>query len=440
MQAMNTPSPLASPSTCPTAHSIVYPIRSCTALAQRLALLFALIIIACSAIAQAAPRIGVATMQPGTIFFERFGHNSIVVVDPTQPTPLSYNFGFFDMGEDDFIARFVRGEMMYRLVELPWNDDLQHYRESGRGVRIQWLTLTDTEAEALAAALAENARPENARYRYDYFLDNCATRVRDAIDRAIGGAVKTQLTARSQGNTFRSEAVRLASPAPWMWLGFDVGLGPATDRPLSRWEDAYVPMRLADSLREVRRADGRRLVSKEETILPHRIAPEPLEFRPIWWRWLIAGLAIAGLWSSLRQRLPRLTTGLAMAFWGVGGLLGALMLFIWLGTEHRFAWANHNLLLLNPLGLLLLPGAWRAFRRHDVHRGDVRRHDPGQIFRVLLAIIGLCAIAAMFLYWVSAVPQANAHWISLLLPIHVALVFAWWRVAGKDDASNQSMT
>jgi Domain of unknown function (DUF4105) len=376
--------------------------------------------------ALAAPRIGIATMAPGTVFFERFGHNSIIVDDPRQPVPLSYNFGYFDMGEDGFIGRFVRGEMMYVLAELPWPDDLRYYAESGRGVRIQWLALDDIEAEAMAAALAENAKPENARYRYDYFRDNCATRVRDAIDRALGGSLKKQLTARSQGNTYRSEAVRLASPAPWMWLGFDLGLGPAADVPLSRWEDAYVPMRLADSLREVRFADGRPLVRSNEDVLPHRIDPEPLEFQPIWWRWLLAGLVVAGLWSALRARAPRSAATIATAFWCVAGLLGSVMLLVWLVTEHRFGWANHNLLLLSPLSLLLVPGGWRA----------LRGRAPGRAFRMILAFVGVCAIVSPLFYWITAAAQANAHWISLLLPIHAALVLAWW--APDSDQINAS--
>jgi hypothetical protein len=367
--------------------------------------------------AWAAPRIGIATMQSGTIFFERFGHNAIIVEDPALGPPLSYNYGFFDMGEDGFIARFVRGDMMYRLVELPWTEDLRHYRETGRGVRIQWLALDDDEAQAMAAALAENAKPENARYRYDYFVDNCATRVRDVIGRSLGRTLETQLKARSQGNTFRSEAVRLASPAPWMWLGFDVGLGPAADETMSRWEEAYVPMRLADSLREVRRADGRPLILNEEEILPHLTDPEPMEFRPIWWQWLLAGLALAGLWSWLQARAPRAAAGIATVFWFFAGALGLVMLGIWLGTEHRFGWANHNLLLLSPLCLLLLPGGWRASRGRA----------PKTLFRLALATVGLCAVAALFLYWIGDAAQANAHWISLLLPLHVAFALAWVR-------------
>lgn len=376
-----------------------------------------LLALVCALGAQAAPRIGIATMQPGEIFFERFGHNAIVVDDPTLGEPLSYNFGFFDMGEPGFVGRFVEGDMRYYLARLRWRDDLQHYLDNGRGVSIQWLDLTPSQAEAMAAALAENARPENARYRYDYFIDNCATRVRDAIDRALGGALKPQLTARSQGNTFRSEAVRLASPAPWMWLGFDVGLGPSSDQPMSRWEEAYVPMRLAASLREAKLADGRPLIASEQIVAPHRIAPEPVEFQRAWWRWLLAGLVIAALWTWLRSRRPRIAAVIALLFWGFAGLLGAVMAGVWFGTEHRFGWANHNLLLLGPLSWLLLPGAWRL----------ARARPAGGLFRWVLTATVICAVLAPLLHWAVAVPQANAHWIALLLPIHIAFGIAWLR-------------
>ena len=361
--------------------------------------------------AQAAPRIGIATMQPGEIFFERFGHNAVVVDDGTGQ-PISYNYGYFDPDEPDFIANFVHGVMMYRLVALPWREDLQQYVDSGRGVSVQWLDLDDAQATAVADALADNARPEHARYRYEYFTDNCATRVRDVVDRALGGALKPQLTVRSQGNTYRSEAVRLASPATWMWLGFDVGLGPSSDQPMSRWEEAYVPMRLAASLREAKRADGRPLVLREERLTPQRIAPEPPESERVWRHWLLVGLAMAACWRWLRLRRPRTAGALALVFWLVSGLLGALMLFLWLDTDHRFAWANHNLLLASPFALLLLPGAWAW----------LRGRTPGRFFRGMLSVVGVLAIGAVLLHWMSPQPQANAHWIALLLPLHAAFV------------------
>ncbi|MDN5782808.1 MAG: DUF4105 domain-containing protein, partial [Luteimonas sp.] len=146
-----------------------------------------------TALAAPAPRIGVATMQPGTVFFERFGHDAIVVEDPVTGAATSYNFGFFDPDEPDFVSNFVYGRMRYRLQALPFDDDMAYYRDVGRGVSVQWLNLSNDQAVRLSAALAENAKPENARYGYDYFTDNCATRVRDAIDTALGGSLKRQI-------------------------------------------------------------------------------------------------------------------------------------------------------------------------------------------------------------------------------------------------------
>lgn len=386
----------------------------------RLTLLLLLLLLAGNAFAAAGDaqlRIGVATMQPGTIFFERFGHDSIVVDDPALPEPISYNFGFFDPGEPHFLRRFIRGEMAYQLAALPLSQDMAYYRDVGRGVSIQWLDLDDAQAKRLAAALAENAKPENARYRYEYFTDNCATRVRDALDRVLDGGLRPQLETRSQGNSYRSESVRLASPATWMWLGFDLGLGPAADRPMSRWQDAFVPMQLAAGLREAKLADGRPLVKSEEILLPHRIAPEPGEFQRHWWKWLLIGMAIAIGVLALSHRAARATTVVAISIWLLCGLLGALMTFIWLETAHRFGWANHNLLLFNPLCLLLLPGAVQTWRGRD----------PGPGFRLLLGGVVACAAAALFLHWLPVARQANAHWIAMLVPIHLALAYVFAR-------------
>ena len=384
----------------------------------RLLLALALWLLACqAAFAQAAseaPRIGMATMQPGTVFFERFGHDALVVVDPATGAATSYNFGFFDPDEPGFISNFVFGRMRYRLQALPFADDMAYYRDVGRGVSIQWLNLSDAQARHLAAALAENARPENAHYGYEYFTDNCATRVRDAIDDALGGALRRQVGGRSRGSTYRSESVRLASPAPWMWLGFDIGLGPAADQPLSVWQESFVPMRLADALREAKGSNGRPLVLAEEQILPHRIAPEPAEAPRPWWPWALAGVAIAVIVLLAARRAPRVVAAAALPFWGVCTVLGALMLFIWIFTAHRFGWANHNLLLFNPLCLLLLPGGWRI----------ARGRAAGIWFGRWLLVVAACTVVALFLLWLPAVPQRNASWIALLLPIHAALWLA----------------
>ncbi len=362
-----------------------------------------------------APRIGVMTMQPGEIFFERFGHDAIVVMDPQTGEATSYNFGFFDMDEPGFAGRFALGDMQYYLVALPLQQDLSYYREVGRGVKLQWLDLTPEQAQSLADALAERAKPENARYRYDYFTSNCSTQVRDMLDTAMGGALKSQMVGRSRGNTFRSEAVRLASPALWMWLGFDIGLGPYADVPMSRWEESYVPMRLADSLATARNSAGRSLVQSEQVLVPHRIAPEPPERPRRWWPWLLAGLSVAAAILLVAPHKPRLVAALALPLWLVCGVIGAVLVFLWGFTEHHAAWANRNLLLFNPLCLLLIPGAVML----------LRKRTPAAWFRWLLLIVVAVAASAWIVLWLSTNPQVNHAWVALLLPVHAALAYVF---------------
>ena len=364
-----------------------------------------------------APRIGVVTMAPGEIFWERFGHDAIVVDEPAKGEAIAYNFGYFDMAEDGFIGRFVRGQMEYMLVALPLEQDMRYYREVGRGATLQWLDLDPAQARQLAADLAENARPENARYRYDYYTDNCATRVRDTLDRALGGQLRRQLDVRSSGDSYRGESVRLASPTTWMWLGFDVGLGPFADRPLSRWDQGFLPGRLADDLRQAKRADGRPLVAGEETLLPQRQAAEPLDQPRRLLPWLLVGLVAAGLVAIGARRAPCSVAGFASVFWLLCGTVGLVLALGWAFTEHRALWANRNLMLFNPLCLLLLPGGWA------LQRGG----KPTRCFaRLLLVVAGIAALACLPL-WLQSVPQRNGNWIALLLPVHAAFAWAWAR-------------
>ncbi|HOU66398.1 MAG TPA: DUF4105 domain-containing protein, partial [Thermomonas sp.] len=296
-------------------------------------------------------------------------------------------------------------------------DDLRYYREVGRGARLQWLDLDPAQARSLAAALAENAKPENARYRYDYYTDNCASRVRDAIDRALGGQLRRQLDVRSSGDTYRTESVRLASPAAWMRVGFDLGLGPFADRPLTRWQQAFLPRRLADDLREATRADGRPLVAEEIELLPQRQAAEPVGRAPRLWPWLLAGVLAGTAVLVLAGWRPRLLAGFAGAFWATCGLLGLVLALGWAFTAHHALWANRNLLLLNPLCLALIPGAWAL----------LRGRMPSSRFRTVLIVLAAMAALACLPLWLQAQPQRNGHWIALLLPIHAALARAWAR-------------
>ncbi len=368
-----------------------------------------------------APRVSVLTMQPGEAYWARFGHNALLVEDPATGEATSYNFGSFDFDQPGFLANFLRGEMRYRLLAIPAEVDIALYRDEGRGVTQQVLDLAPAQARALAAALAENARPENAEYTYRYFDDNCSTRVRDALDAALGGALRPPLRVTSLGLTRRAEAIRLGAPLPWLWLGMDFGLGPEADAVMDRWDEAFVPMRLRDALREVRLEDGRALVAQERTLVEHRLGREPAD--PPRWRWTAfwigAGLALGAL--ALGASRPRALAALAFAWWSLLGVLGLGLAALWLLTAHTPAHGNENLLLATPLALALLPGAWAL----------ARGRDPGRAFRATLWVVGGLAGLAGFLKFLPFRIQDNVAWVWLLMPLQLALA---WRFGHRDEA------
>lgn len=397
--------------------------RCCQVIEHRIRLLPAtwwLGLLLASFAATAAPRIGLVTMDPGETYWERFGHNAILVAPEDGSEPILYNYGYFDFDEPGFLLRFARGDMRYRLVEIPLAEDLAYYRDFGRGVDLLWLDVAPDKAQRLAEFLQWNARPENAGYRYDYFTDNCATRVRDALDDALDGALRRQLSGRSHGLTYRDEALRLGAPVAWMALGMHIGMGPFGDRPLSLWQEAFVPMRLREDLREVLTAEGHPVIVAEQTLNVARLPPEPLD--PPRWRtgFLAAGLALAAAFAGLQRWRPRIAAGLALAWWSLLALSGLGLAALWGLTSHVAAFGNENLLLFNPLCLLLLPGAFALARGREAGRG----------FRRALMLIAALAGIAVFLKLLPFRVQSNGDWIALVLPLQALLALSYRRSSG----------
>ena len=364
--------------------------------------------------------VALITFGPGTEVWERFGHNAILVRDRASGKSTLYNYGIFDFDQKDFFLNFARGRMIYRMAAGDPDDELPLYREEGRWIVEQDLNLDPAQRAKLADFLAWNAKPENAEYRYEYFTANCSTRVRDAIDMAIGGAIKQQTISPSRGFTFRMDTLRLMRPETLLAIGMDAGLGPFADRRLTYWDESFLPAELMRHMREIHRVgeDGQSipLVAREVRLAAARL-PEPDDYPPDWfWRALgsgIIGALIILLLARFRAYLPArvVFASLATAITLVLGIGGLVLIGLWTLTDHISAWRNQNILLFDPLCLLLIPVWISAFRR---------RWIPSKYARVLSLVIALLAGLALFIKVFPGFPQDTRFWLALLLPMHAA--------------------
>lgn len=377
-------------------------------------------------------QISLLTFGPGAIYWERFGHNAIAIRDRRSGEAVSYNYGIFDFEEEAFFLNFLRGYMRYSIEATRLEQDLAYYRDEGRAMLEQELHLTPAQRLQLRDFLRWNLRPENARYRYEYFTSNCSTKVRDALDRVLGGAIQRSLVTRSRGHTYRLLADSLLAPLPGLMLPMDLGLGPYADRRLSFWEESFIPAEFARhlSLVSVEDANGKpvplvgasrvlgtagpELAASGEAWL-RRHGPYPIGYAaPVAAASSVLSLLLLMLARAPQPRTARVFALAACAFALLAGLAGLMLAALWGLTDHVSAWRNENLLLVNPLLLLLLPALWRL-RRPQARSGRLVR---GLAWTVL--VLALLALAMKLL---PQSMQDNAVWIALLLPPH--LVLAW---------------
>jgi hypothetical protein len=360
--------------------------------------------------------VSLLTMGNGANVWELFGHNAIWIHDAVAGSDSVYDWGRFTFEQEGFILNFLRGRMLYSMGYVSIEDTKYQYQRFNRAIWIQELDLTAAEKLAIRDLIRINLRPENFYYRYDYFLDNCSTRIRDLLDRVVGGAVRTQLTSRSTRTTYRSHSLRLMQNDKPLVTGVDIGLGRPADKQLTEWEEAFLPTRLQAALRGVTLDGGaRRLVKSERLFQPADREPEPAAPPPLG-RLLLATsvifIAIVGVLATRRSRGPRLVAAILVGVSAIlAGIIGTILTLLWTLTDHVAAHNNENLLLINPLwfgaiGIAIVIARSRGGR------------VPRLVARVLL---GLTTIA-LLLHVVGLSRQDNWAVIALVLPIALGFV------------------
>ncbi|MCI0434831.1 MAG: DUF4105 domain-containing protein [Gemmatimonadetes bacterium] len=380
-------------------------------------------------------RVWLMTIGQGDQIWERFGHNAIRVLDETTGIDAAWNYGVFDAYEPGYVGRLVRGTMMYWLE--PWDTRalIDAYIRRNRSVWMQELNLTPAQRADLDEFLMWNGRDENRFYRYDYYRDNCSTRVRDAIDRVLGGQLATALQARTDRPTYRDHTQRLLADRLPEWTGTLIAMGPRADRPLDTWEEAFLPVQLMEEIAtvEVRGPDGTPvpLVASSTILFEADRAPEwaaPPE-RATWY--LAAGLVAAALMVAFavamkQSRSARLAFhALAFSWALLAGVLGTFIVFLWGFTDHTFTANNENVLQASPLSLalaVLIPFGARLRARAT---------------RLAFAIAAL-SLLGFVLQILPGLDQPNGEIIALTLPVHAGLAIGLMLAPPKASSRQDS--
>lgn len=309
-------------------------------------------------LAAETPRISLITCHAGPEIYELCGHSAIRVQYPASGIDYAVNYGLFDFDSPNFVYRFVKGETDYMVGAHPYTAFIDNYARQGRKVVEQELALTPAQAGRLVALLEENLRPENRVYRYNYVLDNCATRCIDIMEKAIGDTITfdPEAVEDTEGWSFRDEMRHYHRNYPWYQLGIDLALGSDIDRPISVREKSFAPemMELLFAQAAVVDSTGQFMPLVSSAVIVSDDAdstpvdgPTPWYLSPLFVFWLaFAVIAAISVSDIRRHRHGRITDTILFSLFG---LAGCLIFFLVVVSEHYATSPNWLIVWLNPL-------------------------------------------------------------------------------------------
>lgn len=301
--------------------------------------------------------ISLLTASPGDELYSVFGHSAIRVMDPENTLDLVFNYGTFDFNTPNFYLKFSQGRLLYKLSTAPMHYFLREYDYEGRAVYEQVLHMSQEQKQRMFDFLLWNQQPENAYYQYDFFYDNCATRIRDIVDELLGvdwGADTFPEVSRS----FRDMLQPYLETMPWSAFGIDLALGVPADKIATPWHFMFLPDELFLALAAARHADGTPLVLETRVVLEKTLPLSSAGFIfPQMVFWLIF---LLGLLSFLRPRLSRVFD---LAFFNGIGVLGLVVFFLWFMSDHITTKSNLVIFWALPFHLYY---SWKAsYKRNN---------------------------------------------------------------------------
>jgi len=304
------------------------------------------------------------TCDPGPETYTLYGHSALRLYDSQSGTDVVYNWGVFDFNTPNFNYKFARGRLDYMLSAYSYSSFLNEYRPTNRSVFSQRIYIPDKELLKLKQLLNENLKPENVYYKYDFFRDNCATRIRDIIEDVFGDKLVYPEKEEKPEVSFRQRINEFHKGILWMDAGMDLLLGLPADEQCNFRESMFLPEYLMKNLSEAYVIDGDKrvmLLGPTEMIFDHErpVYDTGISRQP--WFWLSVAFIFVFLFSIyIRSRF--LQDAFDLIFWTILSLLALLMIFLNYLTDHEAMGQNFNMIWLNPLIPIAFYGIFSKYK------------------------------------------------------------------------------
>jgi hypothetical protein len=306
----------------------------------------------------------ILTVEPGVHVPDVWGHSAIHVYDPRINKDVVFDYGMFYFGVD-FGWQYIMGVPTYWLGVRTLEDTMSFFKSERRAIKAQRLNLSLEQKKIFLDSLYYNAHPDHRYYHYHHFDDNCTTRVRDLLDRAVDGALKKETEAQSAGITFRKRSMNLVND-PLTSIGLHLMLNKTADQNINGWQNMFLPVELMNGLSHSQlsstspSADGNApIVGEVYNLLPVEksvVSENGSANWPIFLFTLALYFAAFHIYPAFRDdKVARILFKTGVGLWSVpAGIVGLIISVFWVISPREAFYWNFNLLIVNPF-LLLMP-------------------------------------------------------------------------------------
>lgn len=353
-------------------------------------------------------QISVITCGAGEELYSTFGHSAFRVQDPSLGIDVVYNYGTFNFNTPNFYLKFARGKLLYRLSRQKVDNFLFDYELENRWVKEQLLDLSNQEINELFQFLEENYLPENRDYKYDFFYDNCSTKMGDVLEKVFGNQLVFDKDHLENKYTFRELIHQNLVANSWSAFGIDLALGSVIDKKASPREHMFLPNYVLRQLNNTL-LDHKPLVQRKRTILDKEPKKNSSYFLsgPLFWLVLLMLFVLVITNIDFQNKMRSRWLDFFLFFFT--GAIGLLICFLWFFTDHTATAGNFNILWAFPVNIIL---AFYLVRKKPLPSWS------STYFRIILGLLLLTVI-----FWLLKVQVFSPMITPLLITLGIRYLF-----------------